>query len=302
MTDMPTDFRQFLNNTYSFELPIVEQSLESTDHTTKYRLRLFDGNIIEMVLIPDRSKSTLCISSQVGCSRNCAFCATAKLGLERNLDTHEIVGQIVLVSSLNAQNIITNLVFMGIGEPLDNLQSVIDSLLIIQADNTLSFSPRRTTISTCGIPEGIIKLADSGVKTKLAVSLNSAIDEKRDLLMPINRKYPLRELKQAILYFLRKTSYRVTFEYVLIPDCNMDSEDLLALKRFVGDISCKINFIPFNSIPAMQYKSPTQEQIDSFLKQAQGLNQAVTLRKSRGSEVFGACGQLAGIYKTKETR
>lgn len=293
MTNLPADFKQYLTNRFDLTLPEIDIQKQATDGTTKHRLKLSDGALIEMVLIPDPPKMTLCISSQVGCARACSFCATGGLGLSRNLEVHEIVGQIILAAKLTAPTRITNLVFMGMGEPMDNLSNVLASLKIIQDENTISFSPRRTTVSSCGIPDGIVRLADSMVKTKLAISLNSAIDEKRNQLMPVNKLFPLLRLKQALLYYLRKSSFRITFEYILIPGFNMDSQDLKALRKFVGDLPCKVNFIPYNPVPGLPYRSPNRDEIERFLHAAQSLNQAITLRKSRGAEICGACGQLA---------
>ncbi|PKN72201.1 MAG: 23S rRNA (adenine(2503)-C(2))-methyltransferase RlmN [Candidatus Cloacimonetes bacterium HGW-Cloacimonetes-3] len=316
MTNLPSDFKAFLAENYSFAMPETVSKLVSKDGSAKYRHRLYDGELVESVLIPEGNKNTLCISSQVGCSRKCSFCATGKMGLTRNLSTDEIVTQILIGSHectsastsqqtnkdnhLTTGSRLTNLVFMGMGEPLDNLDNLIETLKIIQADNSLTFSPRRTTVSTCGVVPGIVKFADSGVRAKLAISLNSAIDAKRDALMPINRQYPLHELKQALLYYLRKSSFRVTIEYVLIAGENMGREDLNALRKFVGDISCKINFIPFNpGTGATGLQAPDKQQVDEFMRAAATLPQAIMLRKSRGADVFGACGQLR-INKTLE--
>lgn len=297
MSNLPLDFRTKLKELYDFSLPQILQRLHSIDGTQKLSLKLFDAAIIEMVIIPLEDKTTLCISSQAGCARDCLFCATGKQGLSRNLETHEIVGQIVLASQLVFPKRITNLVFMGMGEPMDNFAAVLSSLQIIQTELGLSISPRRTTISTCGIPAGIIALADSGIKTKLALSLNSAIASKRSHLMPVNESYSLDELKNALLYFRRKTSYRITMEYIMIPDLNMGDEDIKALKKFVTDISCKINLIPWNPVPDLSFRAPTQTEIESFVFRTQIINQAVTLRKSRGADISGACGQLASITK-----
>ncbi len=294
MSNLPAETRDDLGRQLSFGLPEIDLKKIAKDGTSKYRLKLEDDSIIEMVLIPDGKKNTLCVSSQVGCARACSFCATGEMGLMRNLETHEIVAQIMLASSFCQPNRLSNLVFMGMGEPMDNLENVLKTLTIIQADDTLAFSPRRTTVSTCGITDGIRALADSKIKTKLAVSLNSAIDEKRSKIMPINDMHPLKKLKESLKYYLTKSNYRITFEYILIPDFNMDDEDISALRSFVGDISCKLNFIPYNTVPSLPYRSPTEPEIELFLKKAQSLNQAITLRRSRGAEIFGACGQLAG--------
>ncbi|MDY0337426.1 MAG: 23S rRNA (adenine(2503)-C(2))-methyltransferase RlmN [Candidatus Cloacimonadaceae bacterium] len=295
MSDLPLDFKTYVMNNFELSLPQIEISKLASDGSTKHRLILEDGALIEMVLIPDKgNKLTLCVSSQVGCARACSFCATGRLGLKRNLQTHEIVGQILLAASCSNERRLTNIVFMGMGEPLDNLTNVLKALTIIQAEDTLAFSPRRTTISTCGVVNNIITLADSGIKCKLAVSLNSAIDSIRDQLMPINRRYPLAALKNALQYYLSKSKFRVTFEYILIPEINMGATDLKALKSFVGDLSCKINFIPYNPVPHLTYRKPDASEIEAFMASATCLNQAITLRRSRGGEVCGACGQLAG--------
>lgn len=292
MSNIPNDMRAFLTENYDLSLPEIDLKLSSRDLTNKYRLRLSDGELIEMVTIPAPGKLTLCVSSQVGCARACKFCATATMGLKRDLSPAEIVSQLFLASRETAPQRITNLVFMGMGEPLDNQANVLEALRLLQSDTGISFSPRRTTVSTSGVVPGIYALADSGIKTKLAVSLNSAIDEKRNQIMPINRKYRLTDLKQSLLYFRRKTNFRITFEYILIPGFNMSYEDIRALNQFVGDISCKINFIPYNPIRDGQWQAPTEAQIADFLQKAQVIGQAVTLRKSRGSDISGACGQL----------
>ncbi|MBW6513629.1 MAG: 23S rRNA (adenine(2503)-C(2))-methyltransferase RlmN [Candidatus Syntrophosphaera sp.] len=291
MTDLPADFREFLLSSFDLSLPRIEDKPVSRDGSEKFRLSLQDGSQIEMVLMPEGRKLTLCLSTQVGCARACAFCATGSMKRKRNLAIHEIVQQILLASQ-NAPQPITNLVFMGMGEPLDNLDNVLEALKLIQSEDSLAFSPRRTTISTCGIVPGIHRLADSGIKAKLAVSLNAARGEVRDVLMPVNQKYPLPVLKKALLYYQKKSPFRITLEYILIPDVNMGYLDLKALRKFSGDLSCKINFIPYNEIPSLPYRSPTESEIESFMEEARSLPQAVTLRRSKGADISGACGQL----------
>ncbi|HNX02490.1 MAG TPA: 23S rRNA (adenine(2503)-C(2))-methyltransferase RlmN [Candidatus Cloacimonas sp.] len=295
MTNLPEEYKAFLQSNYSFFLPAIESKLVSRDGAIKYRLKLEDGKLIESVLIPTEKKNTLCISTQVGCAHNCIFCSTGKMGFIRNLETQEIIGQVILAEKEqkdSGNNKLTNLVLMGMGEPLNNLQKVLEALKILQSNEGLSFSPRRITVSTCGIVPGIIALADSGVKTKLALSLNSAIQTKRNQLMPVSKQYNLIQLKQALLYYLRKTSFRVTLEYILIPEFNMNNEDLTALRKFTGDLSCKINFIPYNPGRGSRFRAPTETEIKNFMSKAQNLPQAITLRKSRGADIFGACGQL----------
>ncbi len=296
MTTLPESLRQKLKNDFHNFLPEIIKVDISKDGTKKFLLSLNDDNKIEMVLIPNDKKNTLCISSQVGCARNCSFCATASLGLIRNLEVYEILSQVFLAIKELEENKLTNIVLMGMGEPLDNLQNVIKAVKILQEEQSFSFSPRRITISTCGIIPKLKKLADCGLKVKLAVSLNSAIQEKREQLMPVCRKYPLTELKNALLDFRKKTTFRITFEYVMIKDFNVGKEDTKALLKFLGDISCKLNVIKWNEVSSLPFKSPSEEEVAEFILRMQKLSSAVTYRKSRGQDIDAACGQLAGNY------
>ncbi len=294
MTTLPESLRQKLKYDFDNFLPEIIKVDISKDGTKKFLLSLNDDNKIEMVLIPNDKKNTLCISSQVGCARNCGFCATASLGFTRNLEVYEILSQVFLAIEELEEKKLTNIVFMGMGEPLDNLQNVIKAVKILQEEQCFSFSPRRITISTCGIIPKLNELADSGLKIKLAVSLNSAIQEKREQLMPVCRKYPLSELKNALLDFRKKTTSRITFEYVMIKDFNVGKDDVKALLKFLGDISCKLNVIKWNEVSSMPFKSPSEEEVAEFILRMQKLSSAVTYRKSRGQDINGACGQLAG--------
>jgi 23S rRNA (adenine2503-C2)-methyltransferase len=291
MTDLPDDFKEFVSRSFDLGLPEIRQKLVSTDGSIKYRLVLKDGKQIEMVLMPEGKKLTLCVSSQTGCARGCLFCATGSMKPARNLESHDIIGQILLASHLSDSKI-TNIVFMGMGEPFDNLDNVLDAIRHIQLQDTLAFSPRRITLSTCGIIPGIHKLADSGIKVKLALSLNSANNETRDELMPVNKLYPLPALKKALQYYQTKSPFRITLEYILIPEVNMGYNDLKALKRFSGDLSCKINFIPYNPVSSLSYRAPEAKEIEDFMRLAADLPQAIMLRRSKGADINGACGQL----------
>jgi len=264
-------------------LPRISQIIISQDGTEKFALELEDREMIEMVLIPHKEKNTLCVSSQVGCARNCSFCATAKLGLKRNLSTSEIISQVVLAKKHITEKKLTNIVFMGMGEPLDNYDNVIRAIRILQ--DLFSLSPRKITISTSGVIPQIDKLVDEGLKVKLAVSLNSAIQENRIQLMPISTKYPLAELKKSLLRFNKKNPFRITFEYIMIREVNMGDEDVKAIKSYIGDISCKLNLIKWNTITDMSYNSPTEDEIRKFQKKLMTMESAVTYRKSRGSDV-----------------
>lgn len=294
MTNLPADFKKVIGEIFDFRLPKIIKEKSAEDGTSKYLLELADNNLIEMVVIPNFEKTTLCISSQIGCSRDCKFCATASLGLKRNLKVSEIVAQVYLAKRILKDRKLTNIVFMGMGEPLDNLPHVLKAVQILQHEKCFSFSPRRITVSTSGIIPGIIKLAESGLKVKLAVSLNSAIQEKREELMPVSKLYSLSELKNALLSFRKETAFRITFEYVMIKDFNMGKEDVKALLKFLGDISCKLNVIKWNEVAGLPYKSPTNADVEHFMKAMEKLSSAITYRQSRGAEIAAACGQLAG--------
>lgn len=212
MSNISKSARELLADTISTDLPQIHQIERSKDGTSKYLLRLYDDNFIEMVLIPAEEKLTLCISSQAGCKWGCRFCATSRLGLLRNLSTEEITGQVYLAKQEAGEKRITNIVFMGMGEPMDNLDNVIKSIKILQSEQCFAFSPRRITVSTCGVIPGIKQLAETGLKVKLAVSLNSAIEDNRTEIMPVNQKYPLSKLKPALQLFAKSSSFRITFE------------------------------------------------------------------------------------------
>jgi len=296
MTNLPAEFKKTLGEILDFKLPEIIKEQTAEDGTSKYLLKLTDKTQIEMVIIPNNEKNTLCISSQVGCSRGCKFCATATLGLMRNLKVSEIVAQVYLAKRILNEKKLTNIVFMGMGEPLDNLPNVLKAVRILQHEKCFSFSPRRITISTCGVIPGIRKLAESGLKVKLAVSLNSAIQEKREELMPITKLYQLAELKNTLLSFRKATTFRITFEYVMIKDFNIGKEDIKALLKFLGDISCKLNVIKWNEVAGLPYKSPSSQEVEQFIRSIEKLSSAITYRQSRGAEIAAACGQLAGNY------
>lgn len=296
MLNLSLALRKKLGERFSFDLPTILNKAVSIDGTTKYLLELFDGNTIEMVLMPGDKKNTLCISSQVGCSRNCQFCATATLGLVRNLEVHEILAQVLIARAESGEKRVSNLVYMGMGEPLDNLDNVIKATKFMQHEQGFSMSPRKMTISTSGVTPKIKALADSNLKIKLAVSLNSAVPAKREILMPITKQYPLDELKKELIKFRKISSFRLTFEYVLIQDFNMGKDDLKALRKFLGDISCKLNLIKWNEVEGLDYSSPSDNEIDEFNSALQNMGIAVTQRKSRGQDIDAACGQLAAKY------
>lgn len=299
MTNLSLKLREELKSKMVLELPKVVNTRESKDGSSKLLLEMEDNNKIEMVLMPNENRVTLCISSQVGCSRKCLFCATAKLGLTRNLTTAEIIGQVLVAKkSLAEGQRISNIVFMGMGEPLDNYDNVVQSLRIMSDPKALKLSPRRLTVSTCGLIPKIVKLSKEDVKVKLAVSLNAVLNSKRDKIMPINKIFPLENLKKTLLDFRHETAYKVTFEYVMIKNFNMEVDDIKALTKFLGDQSCKLNLIAWNEVDDLDYTSPSPEDIEKFREGLSDLSCPIILRESRGNDIDAACGQLA--FKTKE--
>ncbi len=298
MSNLPGNLRDALRENHPLQMPVIRKRTVSQDGTSKFLLELTDRNLIEMVLIPAEDKLTLCISSQVGCLRKCRFCATGSMGFKRNLEADEIVAQILIASHYSSGRRITNLVFMGMGEPLDNYTNVFHTIRLIQNEKTLSFSPRRITLSTCGIIPGMHKLLAAGIKVKLAVSLNSAIQEKREYLMPVASQYPLPELKQALQLYRRNNPFRITMEYVMFGGFNTGEEDAKALIKLLGDLSCKVNLISWNNTSSSStLKRPSREEIDRFIKYLLPLPFAVTYRKSRGEDINAACGQLSADYQ-----
>ncbi len=294
MLNLSKDLRTLLKQRFRLFLPKVIESFKSEDGSVKFLLELWDNSRIEMILMPSEKSATLCISSQVGCARKCKFCATGKLGLTRNLLTSEIVGQLLLARKYIKNRKLTNVVFMGMGEPLDNYDNVIHAVRIFTDESAINLSSRKITISTCGVIPKINLLANEDVKVKLAVSLNAVLDAKRDSIMPINKIFPLAELKKALLDFRHKTSYKITFEYVMIKNFNIGNDDVRALLKFLGDQSCKLNLIAWNPVLGLDYEAPNQNEIEEFKAKLSQLQCPIIQRDSRGNDINGACGQLAG--------
>ncbi len=295
MTDLSKDLREILNGAFS-----VEDSLEldgeqiSKDGTKKYLFRLGDGNKIESVLIPDKGRSTLCISSQVGCALGCTFCLTGTVGKIRNLKPSEILDQYILVNKYNGDSV-TNIVFMGMGEPLDNLDNLVRALKTLTDRNFIALSPKRITVSTSGLVPKMKELGER-VSVNLAVSLNAPTDELRNQIMPINRRYPIKELLKASVKFPVPPRKVLMFEYVLLSKINDSDKDAYDLGNLLRGINCKVNLIPFNEARPLKYRSPSWERAISFqdILKSYGIN--VRIRKSRGRDILGACGQLAAKY------
>jgi 23S rRNA (adenine2503-C2)-methyltransferase len=297
MTNLPKDVRQTLEERATLGQLTVAEVQESRDGTRKLRLVTRDGKSIETVLIPDGDKTTQCISSQVGCAVDCQFCATAKMGLVRNLDAGEIVDQVYLARRLLAEKDpgrrITNLVYMGMGEPLHNYDNLVHSLRILGEDKGIGLSMRRITISTSGMVPRLHKLGKEDVRPNLAVSLNAPNDAIRDEIMPINRKWNIASLLDALRAYPLEQRRRITFEYVLLADVNDSLEHAGQLARLLRGIKCKVNVIPFNPHPEAPYRRPTKAVIDAFQNECKHRGLPTYLRTPRGDDIDAACGQLA---------
>jgi len=290
MTNLSREFREELERTAcisNLEPEVVEVS---GDGTKKFLFRLADGNAVESVLIPDEDRTTLCISSQVGCAMGCEFCLTGTFKLTRNLTTAEIVNQ---VCAVKRQDSVRNIVFMGMGEPLANLPNVIPALKILTDPDGMQFSTRKVTVSTAGLVPEMAELGRE-VVINLAVSFNATTDEVRDRIMPINRRYPLQELLAACKAFPLPSRRWITVEYVMIRDINDSIEDAKRLVRMVSHFPSKVNLIPFNEHEGCAFRQPAQESIDRFHKFLLDKHVTVITRASRGGDISAACGQLKG--------
>jgi 23S rRNA (adenine2503-C2)-methyltransferase len=294
MTDLSGPFRLTLSDNAAITLPSVKKVTTAADGTVKFLLGLSDGAAVESVIIPDEERTTLCVSSQAGCALGCAFCMTGRLGLARNLTAGEIVGQVLTAQDHLRQNAgaLTNIVFMGMGEPLLNYEEVSRALAIILSDWGLSFSWRHVTISTAGIPEMIARLG-AEVLLNLAVSLNAPDDVTRDRIMPINKKYPLAALMAALTAYPLKRGRRITLEYVLLSGINDSDDHARALVKLVRGIPVKINLIPFNPFPGADFSRPGDERILRFQEILIAAHLFAVIRKSKGAQIAAACGQLA---------
>lgn len=285
--------RELSEGAYISNIDIIE-SQRAKDGTEKYLFRLEDGEMIESVLIPDRERLTLCISSQVGCAMGCRFCLTGKIGLRRNLKAYEIVDQVISVSRFILPKKLTNVVLMGMGEPLANLDEVVDALW--RMTELMGISKRRITLSTSGIVPALLDLPRRAPHVNIAISLNATTDDVRNGIMPINKVYPLRMLIDACRSYPLEPRRRITFEYILLDGVNDSQEDARRLVRLLKGIRCKINLIPFNAYEGAEFKSPTEERIKAFQKVLLDKGMTALIRKSKGQDIKAACGQLRAGY------
>lgn len=297
-TDLSQSFRNQLEFGARLSALTMVRTDEASDGTIKYLFRLRDGNYIESVLIPDPPRSTLCISSQVGCALGCKFCLTGSLGFKRNLDTAEIVDQVCQVlRETGMRSRVTSLVFMGMGEPLANYDPVLRAIDIITDQNGLAFSHRRVTLSTAGLVPQLRRLGqDSPIN--LAISLHAPDDALRSELMPINRTYPLAELMRACREYPLAPRKRITFEYILLDHVNDSVKQAKDLVRVLNGVRAKVNLLPFNPHPGSPFGTPSEQRILAFQEVLQKAQLTAIIRKSRGNEISAACGQLAGQQRT----
>lgn len=297
MTNLSKDFRETLKQNFTLSSVIETVAQRSKDGTVKLGMRLQDDRLIEGVMIPDADRATACVSSQVGCSLSCSFCATGFLKRDRNLEVSEIFDQVVLLNKYaqesNNGRGLTNIVYMGMGEPLLNYDNVLKSIRMITSPDGLHMAQKRITVSTSGIARGIVRLADENMNFNLALSLHAATDEKRDKIMDINRSNPLQELVKSLNYFYQKTGNKITFEYILFDGFNdslQDAEDLISLYK---QVPAFINIIEYNNVDEVPFKKAKREVRDAFVKYLRDKGVAVAVRRSRGKDIDAACGQLA---------
>ncbi|MCK8522253.1 23S rRNA (adenine(2503)-C(2))-methyltransferase RlmN [Aquimarina sp. D1M17] len=296
MTNISKPTRQMLEENFVINHIHVDQMQRSADGTIKNAVRLHDGLVVESVLIPTPTRTTACVSSQVGCSLDCKFCATARLKRMRNLNPDEIYDQVVAIdreSKLYHNRPLSNIVFMGMGEPLMNYNNVIKAIDKITSPEGLGMSPKRITVSTSGVPKMIKKMADDEVRFKLAVSLHSAIDEVRTSIMPFNTTFPLSDLREALEYWYEKTKSRITYEYVVWDGINDTKEDINALVKFCSYVPCKVNLIEYNPIDDGEFQQASSKAIDTYISILESKGIVVNVRRSRGKDIDAACGQLA---------
>lgn len=296
MSNLGLVLRDKLMETFYIDAIQLDDQQISSDKTIKCAFKVGETQVIEGVLIPTKSRMTACISSQVGCSLSCAFCATGRLKMMRNLSPGEIVDQVVYLNKQSEERYgqhLTNIVYMGMGEPLLNYKNMLRSTELLTAENGLNISPKRITVSTAGISKMIKKLGDDGVKFNLALSLHAANDEKRNKIMDINESNNLASLEEALVYFHEKTGNRITFEYIIFKDFNDELEDAQELARFARCVPCKINIIEYNPIDDGVLKQADSRKVDAFAEYLEARNMIVNVRKSRGKDIDAACGQLA---------
>jgi len=300
MTNLSKGLREKLESEFVLRPISIATSQKSNDGTIKSAFKLYDNELIEGVLIPADDRMTACVSSQVGCSLSCKFCATGYMDRKRNLDPGEIYDQVVAIDAQAKKDFnlpLSNIVFMGMGEPLLNYANVLEGINRITAEDGLNMSPKRITVSTAGIAKMIKKLADDEVRFNLALSLHAADDKKRNQIMPINESNTLEALREALMYFYQKTQNKITFEYILFYNFNDTLEDAENLLKFARQIPSKINIIEYNPISEANFKNTEEDRLEKFANYLKKNKVTVNIRRSRGKDIDAACGQLANKNK-----
>jgi 23S rRNA (adenine2503-C2)-methyltransferase len=299
MTTLSKTLQQYLAENTRLYSPLLVKTQVSQDTTKKVLFQLHDGHCVESVLIPGKTHWTICVSTQVGCRMGCRFCLTGRQGLIRNLTPAEITGQLTVLQQETPEGPgIQNIVLMGMGEPLDNYDNVIKAIRILTSDHALGFSSRKVTLSTCGLSPMILKLGEDAC-VNIAISLNASDDNRRNELMPINRKYPLASLFDACRNYPMPGRRMITFEYILIRDVNDSLDDAKKLVKLLHGTRCKLNLIAFNEFPGSQFKTPSPETITAFQTYLAEHNYTAILRASKGRDILAACGQLRGEWENK---
>ncbi len=299
MTNIPKSLVKLLKENFVINITNILSKQVSNDSTIKFAIKLHDNLVVEAVLIPSGKRVTACVSCQVGCSLDCEFCATSKLLRMRNLHSYEIFDQIMILNSQSLKNYslpISNIVFMGMGEPLLNYKNVIESIKLITSEDGIKISNKKITLSTSGISKMIIKMSDDNIKFNLAVSLHSAVEDTRNIIMPFSKSFPLDKLINSLDYWYKKTKRKVTFEYLIWKGINDDLEHIEALVKICKRIPSKVNLIEYNSIDSPTFKKADDLWVDNYLKILKKNKIPVSLRRSRGKDINAACGQLANKH------
>ncbi len=296
MTDLGVPLRQQLKKMYVLEMPkIVEKEKSDDDKSTKLLLQLPGKDLVECVHMPLETRLTVCISSQVGCKFHCAFCASGQAGFFRNLKMDEIISQVLMARDLSPEKRITNIVFMGIGEPLDNYKEVLKAVRTLNAKQGMGIGARKITISTCGLIPKIEELSNEELQVELSVSLHGTNDMVRGTIMPVNKAYPLYPLIDACKRYVKKTKRAITFEYILVKGVNSSERDARDLVKLIGGMLCKVNLIPYNSIAEFPHEQPSYKEIVRFQKILDHAGIRTTVRFSKGRDISAACGQLRSV-------
>lgn len=293
MTTIPLELRNKLKSNFESDSIAIADRLKSSDGTQKYLFRLADGNLIEAVLIHSRDRNTLCLSTQVGCKFSCAFCASGMVKFKRNLSVSEIIDQILTVQA-KTEDHLTNFVFMGMGEPLDNYDNLTKAIEIMNDPKGMEIAARRITISTVGIVPGIERLGSFGLQVNLSISLHATNNPLRNNLVPISRKYPLKNLTKACVDYFNRTGRKITLEYIMLKGINDSPDDAKNLADIARKLKAKVNLISFNEVPGIDFEPTPENELEYFKYRIMNKKISVTLRKSSGGDIHASCGQLAG--------